>query len=104
MAVRDLADQKRQEKLADAGTAALREFQDRLARLGLSVQDVLPQALQSAGGGRKKRRDAGRPLPVRYRGPHGEQWSGRGHAPRWIMDLEGAGHNREEFRVTDETA
>src|SRR3954454_1050448 len=40
---------------------------------------------------RKTRADAGAPLPVKYRGPNGEAWSGRGIAPRWLkaFELEG---------------
>ena len=34
-----------------------------------------------------------------YRGPKGQEWSGRGRVPRWVRDAEAAGKNREEFAV-----
>jgi DNA-binding protein H-NS len=97
--VRDLAEQKRQEQLEKVKASVLEEFQARLQSLGLSMSDVLPQSAQT--GGRRMRTDAGKPLPVRYRGPHGETWSGRGHPPRWIMRYEDEGRERDEFRVTE---
>jgi DNA-binding protein H-NS len=36
---------------------------------------------------------------VAFRSPQGETWSGRGRPPRWIVELEAKGHNREKFRV-----
>jgi DNA-binding protein H-NS len=80
LTIRDLAEQKRQEHLEEVKASVLEEFQARLQSLGLSMSDVLPQSAQT--GGRRMRADAGKPLPVRYRGPNGETWSGRGHPPR----------------------
>jgi DNA-binding protein H-NS len=97
--VRNLAEQKRQEQLEAVKSSVLEEFKARLDSLGLSMADVLPAATQLSG--RRTRVDAGRPLPVRYRGPNGETWSGRGHPPRWIMHYEDQGRDREEFRVTE---
>jgi DNA-binding protein H-NS len=74
-------------------------MREKLAKIGLTLEEALPQSAPT--GGRKPRKDAGRPLPVRYRNPNGETWSGRGHAPKWITQLESEGRNREEFRVTD---
>jgi DNA-binding protein H-NS len=34
---------------------------------------------------------------VKYRGPNGETWTGRGLAPKWLEKLEAAGHDRKEF-------
>jgi DNA-binding protein H-NS len=49
----------------------------------------------------KTRADAGVPLPVKYQGPNGEAWSGRGIAPRWLKAFELEGQNREKFRVKE---
>jgi DNA-binding protein H-NS len=54
-------------------------------------------------GARRMRSDAGQPLAPRYRGPGGETWSGRGRQPRWLADLEAAGHDREEFLIGKES-
>lgn len=40
-----------------------------------------------------------RGVPVKFRGPNGEAWSGRGRAPAWLAALEGQGVSREKFRV-----
>ncbi len=39
-------------------------------------------------------------LPARYRNPEtGATWSGRGRAPRWIMEAETAGKSRDDFLI-----
>src|SRR4051812_49256931 len=102
-ALRDAAEAKRREKLDDAKKAVLEETRAKLAELGLTLEAALPTLASAGQGGqgRKRRRDAGQPLPVRYRGPHGETWSGRGRMPKWLQTLEAEGRNREEFRATE---
>ena len=36
--------------------------------------------------------------PIKYRGPNGQTWTGRGKLPRWIKD---SGKDKEEFKVTE---
>lgn len=36
----------------------------------------------------------GRKLPVKFRGPNGETWAGRGRLPAWMQ-----GQDKEQFRV-----
>ena len=45
-----------------------------------------------------------KPVPVKYRGPMGETWSGRGRAPGWIRAAEQIGGSRKTFMVTQEEA
>jgi DNA-binding protein H-NS len=87
----DLAGKKQKEKLEDAKTAVLAEIEGRVKSLGLRLKDVFP----SHKPGTKAT------LPVKYRSPAGETWSGRGHTPTWLRTLEEEGHSREEFRVTE---
>jgi DNA-binding protein H-NS len=72
--LRDAAEAKRREKLDDAKHAVLEETREKLAQLGLTLEAVLPSPVSAGQGGqgRKKRRDAGQPLPVKYRGPNGQ--------------------------------
>lgn len=35
--------------------------------------------------------------PVKYRGPNGEAWSGRGSTPLWVRALEAEGKSRSDF-------
>ena len=106
-ALRDAAEAKRLEKLEDAKNAVLEETRAKLAELGLTLEAVMPTPASSeqagrSGQGRKRRSDAGQPLAVRYRGPHGEPWSGRGRVPKWLQALEAEGRSRAEFRAPDE--
>ena len=90
--IRDLAEQKRQSKLEDAKAALLAEMQGKVSELGLKLQDILPT--------RKARKNKSS-VRVKYRSPEGETWSGRGHAPLWLRQLELQGHNREEYKVSE---
>ena len=103
-ALRDAAEAKRLEKLDEAKNAVLAETRARLAELGLTLEAAWPTPASSGQGGqgRKKRSDAGQPLAVKYRGPSGETWSGRGRVPKWLQTLEAEGHSREEFRTPRE--
>ena len=110
-ALRDGAEAKRLEKLEEAKNAVLAETRARLAELGLTLEAVLPASASpppagsgQGGQGRKKRSDAGQPLAVKYRGPSGETWSGRGRVPKWLQTLEAEGRGREEFRTTQKGA
>jgi DNA-binding protein H-NS len=38
-------------------------------------------------------------VPIKFRGPTGETWSGRGRPPGWLVALEGQGSSRAEFKV-----
>ncbi|MBV8520839.1 MAG: H-NS histone family protein [Acetobacteraceae bacterium] len=104
-ALRDAAEAKRRQLLDQTKTQVVREFREKLRTLGLTLADVLPSPARQKGGQepeeRKKRRDAGEPLPVKYRGPNSETWSGRGREPRWLQALQAEGRKREEFRVSE---
>ena len=67
-------------------------MQGRLTALGLSLNDVLPA---------RRPRKSNPSLSVKYRSPDGETWSGRGHAPLWLRQLELQGHKREEYAVSE---
>ena len=90
--IRDVAEQMRQRKLEDAKAALLEEVRGKASELGLTLNDVFPT--------RKQRRNKAS-VQVKYRSPDGETWSGRGHAPLWLRQLELQGHNREEYAVSE---
>jgi DNA-binding protein H-NS len=89
--VRVLAGRKQKEKVEEAKDSVLREVEGRVKALGLSMKDVFP----SHKSGRKAL------IPVKYRSPTGDTWSGRGRVPTWLRTLEAQGHTREEFLVTE---
>jgi DNA-binding protein H-NS len=60
-----------------------------------------PAGRSGARGGRRASHPLkGTKVPVKYRGPNGETWSGRGLAPRWLTDLEAKGKKRETYLVS----
>ena len=89
----EMAQERRSEKQEDARRQLLEEFRERAMQMGFPLETLFP------GGGRRRRADAGSTLPVRYRGPNGETWSGRGRKPQWLQLLETEGHDKEEYRV-----
>ena len=100
------AEAKRREKLDEARVALRAEMERKAAELGLSAGDLFAQTApqETTGQGTRRRRprsdaSAKRAVAVRYRGPNGEEWSGRGRTPRWLVALEAEGRNREEFAV-----
>jgi DNA-binding protein H-NS len=97
-ALRDAAEAKRLEKLESAKAAVLAETRAKLAELGLTLEGVLPAG--GAGQGRKAPKESGGDkVPAKYRGPNGEEWSGRGRPPKWLAALEAEGRTREGFRI-----
>jgi len=39
-------------------------------------------------------------VPAKYRNPTtGDTWTGRGKAPRWVVDAEASGQSREQFLI-----
>lgn len=99
MTVQDLtalikaAEEKRTEKLETAKRDLVTEFREKAASLGLSFESLL------SGGEPAKSGQSREKAAVKYRGPNGEEWSGRGRQPRWLAEAEAAGRNRDEFKV-----
>ncbi|GAB4396827.1 MAG: T3SS protein BprA [Rhodoferax sp.] len=84
-----------------------REFNNAIADI-LSKMDALGITLQDLENARSRstRKSAAKPAtqssnpaPIKYRGPGGETWTGRGLMPRWLRALEAQGHKKEEFAV-----
>ena len=103
------AEAKRRDKLDDARAALLAEMQQKAAELGISADDLFSPAGQqapveqgAAKNGRRTRKprdDIGVKRAAKYRGPNGEEWSGRGRTPNWLAALEAEGRSREEFLI-----
>ena len=103
------AEAKRRDKLEDARAALRAEMERRAAELGISADDLFSmagqqapaeqQAAKSGTSARKPRGDIGIERAAKYRGPNGEEWSGRGRMPNWLAALEAEGRGREDFLV-----
>ena len=94
--VRSLADTLRLEKMEEARNALASKIQAECKELGLSPEEVL-----GIRRGRRGRRVNTTSVSVKYTGPQGETWTGRGIAPLWLRKLEEEGHDREEYRVPE---
>jgi DNA-binding protein H-NS len=94
--VRTLADTLRLEKLEEARNALAAKIQAECDELGLSPEEVL-----GIRSGRRGQRVNTSSVSIKYRGPQGETWTGRGIAPLWLRKLEEEGHDREEYRVAE---
>jgi DNA-binding protein H-NS len=103
------AEAKRRDKLEDAKSVLRGEMEQRAAELGISVGDLFSAPGQHAPveqavsknrtRARKPRGDIGTKRAAKYRGPNGEEWSGRGRTPNWLAALEAEGRGREEFLI-----
>jgi DNA-binding protein H-NS len=40
-----------------------------------------------------------KPAEIKYRGPGGETWSGRGKQPKWLSALVANGHTAAEYKI-----
>ena len=78
----------RQAELAEA----IETIKSLVKQYELSAEDC---GFKSQKGGAKVKQAA----PVKYRGPNGETWAGRGRTPAWLAALESGGASREQFRT-----
>lgn len=94
------AEELRTQKLEGAKQDFLARVKAEAEGLGLSLADLAPTT-QSARRGRKPKEDTGTRAspPVKYRGPNGETWTGRGRQPNWLGAMEDQGRHRNEFLV-----
>jgi DNA-binding protein H-NS len=73
----------------------IEKIRAQIEAFGISQGDLFP--VQKAT---RKNKAARPPVEAKYRGPKGEEWSGRGLTPRWLSALIAQGHAKEEFSVT----
>ena len=64
--------------------------------LGVSIQELFGISPQSAK--RETKHPRGK-QPPKYRGPNGEEWSGRGPSPRWMKPFLAKGKTKEDFLI-----
>jgi DNA-binding protein H-NS len=64
--------------------------------LGVSIQELFGLSPQAAK--RETKHPRGK-QPAKYRGPNGEEWSGRGPAPRWMKPYLAKGKTKADFLI-----
>ena len=71
---------------------------ERAQMLGVSIEELfgLPSSRQN---GRRQTKHAKGKQPAKYRGPGGEEWSGRGPAPKWMKPLLIKGKTKADFLI-----
>ena len=99
------AEAKRRDKLEDAKAALRAEIERKAAELGIAPRELFSPDKQQAprekeaSRPRKPRENPGAKRAAKYRGPTGEEWSGRGREPGWLKALVAQGHSKDEYRV-----
>ena len=63
--------------------------------LGVSIHELF--GLQQTA--KRETKHARGKQPAKYRGPKGEEWSGRGPAPRWLKAFLAKGKSKEYFII-----
>src|SRR5690242_15915906 len=91
------AEAKLREKQGKAKAGLLAKWKAEAEENGLSLQALLPGF--SSAPAKPPRKVSGESLPAKYRGPNGEEWSGRGRLPKWLQALEAEGKSREDYRL-----
>ena len=99
-AVITLAEETRSEKLEMARQALIIEFKTKASELGISLSTLL-SAKQDTPTKHGTDHSSKTKARVKYRGPNGEEWSGRGRLPNWLNGLEASGQKRDDFAVSD---
>jgi len=67
----------------------IKDIKNKMAEYGISIAD-----LESS-----KKTYTKAASVVKYRGPNGEEWSGRGRSPAWIKEALEQGKSKEDFAV-----
>lgn len=80
------AEDLRQQEIADV----IKEIKAKMAEYGITAADL--------GSSSKKSTSKASPA-VKYRGPNGETWSGRGRSPVWLKEALEQGKSKEDFAV-----
>lgn len=82
------AEELRQKEVAEV----INEIKQKMAEYGITTADL---GASKKGGVKKSTGSA----PVKYRGPNGEEWSGRGRSPQWLANAIEGGKKKEDFAV-----
>ena len=75
---------------------AVRQVKALMKKLGVSMADLADPSAEKRVKGIKK---PAQKVAVKYRGPNGNTWTGRGKTPTGMVDAEKAGKKREEYLI-----
>jgi DNA-binding protein H-NS len=80
---------------------ALCQLRDEIADLLNNRVEALRRELDQLTDGRREKA-TGRRVAPKYRGPHGETWTGRGLKPRWLTEAMNEGMQLSDFLIDKE--
>ena len=88
------------------------EIREKMQVFGIAVKDLLViKRVGKLGKGKKEgavakktaetsvKKQIGKTVAAKFRGPNGETWSGRGLSPRWLTSLIEQGASRDDFAI-----
>ena len=92
--------------------AVLAELRQQMTAYGITVEERSRPAARAAksrgpvarAASPAKAKKPGVPLPMKYRGPEGQTWTGRGTAPKWLNALLVDGKTRGNFLINQNQA
>ena len=93
--------------------ATVQDILAKMAAFGITVKDLQSGKGKSKAGrvakgkagaaktvkAPKASRKASNPVAPKYRGPHGETWTGRGLTPKWLSTLVAQGQSKDSFLI-----
>ncbi|MDM8356158.1 H-NS histone family protein [Pandoraea communis] len=85
------AEQLRLKEVADV----IADMKEKIAQYGITGADL---GLVGATKKTSVKKSAGAVAP-KYRGPNGEEWSGRGRQPQWLTAALEQGKTKEDFAI-----
>jgi DNA-binding protein H-NS len=86
--------------------AVLAQLREQMSAYGITAEELSrpaakarPKAPPAKPASTAKGKKSVVSSPAKYRGPEGQQWTGKGTAPKWLNDLVAAGKTREDFLI-----
>ena len=87
--------------------AVLAELREQMAAYGITAEKLSrppakanrPKAPPAKSASASKGKKVSVPSPAKYRGPQGQEWTGRGTAPKWLNALLVDGKTRDDFLI-----
>lgn len=76
---------------------AVQDIKAKMAAFGITVADLDSGKTRARKSGVTSK--SSNPAPIKFRGPNGETWTGRGLMPRWLASLVASGQAKETFAV-----
>lgn len=91
--------QKLERKMRSLHTRQRRPVINSIVR-SMQEYEITPEEITQAFERRAKRATTASTAPARYKNPEtGDTWTGRGRPPRWIIEAESQGKNRDAFLI-----